>query len=643
MKKAMKHENLRRLIRQKIAVLENGEKTMETVYRGMFDRPDAVACETDDGYTVEQTTYAALAARIDSFASALAKRIGGDPGYVALAMDNSPAFLAAFWGTLHAGAKPYLINLRHPQALQVQLLQMLDIHYLISEKKGSLPGEYLLFDELQSAEAPPAGFADAFALSTSATGGKAVACEYTGAAVIEQLLDARGILKKSRRAKQHAHGALKQLAFLPFYHVFGLFAVYFWFAYFSRTMVFVRDLSPQTLLGTARLHHVTHIFAVPMLWHETERQLLRTLAEKPEKEQKRFWRAHAFCLRLQQLFPYAGAAFARRLLHAVTDELFGRDVRFCISGGSYLRPSALRLFNGLGYPLHNGYGMTETGITSVELAVRPKRRLAGSVGAPFDSVRYVQNEDGTLTVCGTALCSRILRQGEEIFPQGKIRTDDLVCHDGKGWFVRGRRADTVIGENGENIDPDLCERAFSLPDAAALCVLGLGPIEQQTLSLVIEVSPYLSARRLKALGDYVDAVNETLPLPQRARAVYYTVDPILHPGAIKVSRRALREAIEKGTVHLSRFSALPPEAAETSFDETSALCRRVRSILAQVFRTEEEKITPHASFFADLGVSSLAYFAALSAVAKDFSLPSTDGAQGISTLQGLCEYLEAHL
>ena len=52
----MKHENLRRLIRQKIAVLENGEKTMETVYRGMFDRPDAVACETDDGYTVEQTT-----------------------------------------------------------------------------------------------------------------------------------------------------------------------------------------------------------------------------------------------------------------------------------------------------------------------------------------------------------------------------------------------------------------------------------------------------------------------------------------------------------------------------------------------------------------------------------------------------------
>ena len=96
-------------------------------------------------------------------------------------------------------------------------------------------------------------------------------------------------------------------------------------------------------------------------------------------------------------------------------------------------------------------------------------------------------------------------------------------------------------------------------------------------------------------------------------------------------------------MHLSRFSALPPEAAEASFDETSALCRRVRSILAQVFRAEEEKITPHASFFADLGVSSLAYFAALSAVAKEFSLPSTDGAQGISTLQGLCEYLEAHL
>ena len=55
-------------------------------------------------------------------------------------------------------------------------------------------------------------------------------------------------------------------------------------------------------------------------------------------------------------------------MHEVTDSLFGKSVLFCISGGSYIKEDTLRLINGLGYPLYNGYGMTEAGVTSVELS-----------------------------------------------------------------------------------------------------------------------------------------------------------------------------------------------------------------------------------------------------------------------------------
>ena len=72
---------------------------------------------------------------------------------------------------------------------------------------------------------------------------------------------------------------LKQLAFLPFYHVFGLFAVYFWFTFFGRTLVFLRDYSADTILKTCRRHQVTHIFAVPMLWHTIEKQVRAEVAK----------------------------------------------------------------------------------------------------------------------------------------------------------------------------------------------------------------------------------------------------------------------------------------------------------------------------------------------------------------------------
>ena len=61
---------------------------------------------------------------------------------------------------------------------------------------------------------------------------------------------------------------------------------------------------------------------------------------------------------------------------------------FCISGGSFLKESALQLFNGIGYPLHNGYGMSEIGIGSVELRDKPKYRNQGFIGRPFQNIEY---------------------------------------------------------------------------------------------------------------------------------------------------------------------------------------------------------------------------------------------------------------
>ena len=48
--------------------------------------------------------------------------------------------------------------------------------------------------------------------------------------------------------------------------------------------------------------------------------------------------------------------------------LLGDKVKFCISGGGYLSNDTLRTINGLGYPLYNGYGMTEIILYIMDMA-----------------------------------------------------------------------------------------------------------------------------------------------------------------------------------------------------------------------------------------------------------------------------------
>lgn len=65
------------------------------------------------------------------------------------------------------------------------------------------------------------------------------------------------------------------------------------------------------------------------------------------------------------------------------------------------------MINLLGYPLYNGYGTTEIGITSVDLNIKIDKRLKNSVGKPFKNVEYLINNDN-LIVKLTSSCKAII-------------------------------------------------------------------------------------------------------------------------------------------------------------------------------------------------------------------------------------------
>ena len=638
------NKEIERILQTNRQLLENSEKDLKAIFRIMFRLRDSVLCETNNGFRIQTYTYAQIYERICQTANALYAKIGASHDYIALEMENSPDWIVAFWAILMSGNKPYLVNTRYPEHLSNAILDTLRVKYILCDKDTQLSGDAIALPAL-SGEYPPVPedvFENELAFSSSATSMNEVICFYTGLQIAEQILNFRQIVKEAPRIAKHYKGQLKQLAFLPFYHVFGLFAVYFWFTFFGRTLVFLKDLSAETILKTCRRHQVTHIFAVPALWHTIEKQVWAEVAKQGAKKEAQLRRALISFTKLQNICPTLGAALAKHFLRQITDKLFGRTIMFCISGGSYLRNSALELLNGIGYCLHNGYGMSEIGITSVDLHRRPKDRNRNSIGHPFSSVEYRLSEDGILQVRGSSLCIKKLINEEAVVLDGWFDTDDrMECINGN-YYILGRRSDTVIGENGENINPDMVEKAFLLNEATRFCALGLPGKNGQELSLVVQLGRYTTQERIEHLKEEIYRINETFPLAIAVKNFYFTYDDLAPATAIKVSRAQLIKKIENGEVNLITFHQFALSKTEDA--PQSPYLQPVREIIAQVLDMDEAEITDESHIFHDLGATSIQYFSILTKLAEHFSFSDYESSDTYCyTPKEISEYLERKL
>lgn len=639
---------LKEIINKNTKNLENSCKDFKSIYEVSFSAGDMILAETDDGFRIKKHTYREVFERVEKTAAALYKKLGSTEAIIGLEMENCVEWIVAFWAILRSGNRPYLINCRHPKELSNGIIKTLKINHIVALDKGNLSAEYILFSELEGIDAPAVPsdvFGNEIALSTSATTMNEVVCFYNGANIAEQVLNSQNILNECPQMAKHVDGSLKQLAFLPFYHIFGLAAVYFWFTFFGRTLVFLKDYSSDTILKTCRKHKVTHIFAVPMLWHTVEKQLLKEVKAKGERAEKKFWRGIKLCTRLQNIFPNLGQRLSMYIMREVTDNLFGNSVRFLISGGSYIKTSTLELLNGLGYPIHNGFGMTEVGITSVELRNRPKYRNLGSIGKPFDSIEYKITENKTLSVKGGSICSRMIINGTQKPTDEWFNTGDIMEETNGYYFIKGRMSDLVIGENGENINPDVIEQHFKIQDADQLSVLGLGENDKAELSLVIRVNDYLPIKRLNKIIEAVYNTNETLPATNQVKKFYFTYEPLAPETAVKVSRKLLVKMIDSGKVKLIPFADIKENAPMADdFDEQSAVALKVKQIIAAELDVEPVKITATTHIIFDLGASSLQYFSILTKLSKEFSITNYSDSDTYSyTLKDFCKYIEEHI
>lgn len=466
-------------------------------------------------------------------------------------------------------------------------------------------------------------WANEIALSTSATSLNIKICIYTGKEIANQIFNTKKILKDNpmMKAGYKHQGDIRILTFLPFYHIFGLVATYFWFAFFGRTFVFLKDMSNETILKTIKKHKVTHVFSVPMMWNTIYKKVMKQVNSFDQKTQKKFQRGIKISLAIQNVFPMLGIKVARLLFNEVQDKIFSDSIRFLITGGSYISNDVLRLFNAIGYPLFNGYGMSEIGITSVELRKKAKFRCCGSIGKPFEKIKYRISENNTLEVLSESIANRIITQKEiiNIDHSSWYNTNDIVSIDNLGYYyINGRCDDVVISESGEKINPDLVEKELYLPSVNRYCVIGLKHHQQTYLTLIVEINPNTSKLKIKRIVDEIE--NNLQKDGCLVEKVYYTNDSIASNQSIKVSRTILQKLINEKKINLISYQNLK-ELSNFEFKEIEdEIGEKIKLIMSEIIDVDPNKIGYNSHFVLDLGATSLDYLTLIVKLKEEFDM-----------------------
>ena len=149
--------------------------------------------------------------------------------------------------------------------------------------------------------------------------------------------------------------------------------------------------------------------------------------------------------------------------------MFGGRLRLCVSGGGALPRHVDETLLGIGLPLLNGYGLTETSpVASLRL---PEHNEPGHIGPPLpgtsiearnaDGRRCRPGETGVLWIRGPQVMRGYYENPQrtsEVMADGWFNSGDLGHVDARGIvWITGRAKDTIVLAGGENVEPEPIE------------------------------------------------------------------------------------------------------------------------------------------------------------------------------------------
>lgn len=232
---------------------------------------------------------------------------------------------------------------------------------------------------------------------------------------------------------------------------------------------------------------------------------------------------------------------------SLRDRIGVRMVRYGLSGAAPIAPEVLQFFMGIGVPIHEAYGMTESG--AVATSNRPGRIKLGTVGEPCGGIEVnIDERTGEVLLRHPGLFAGYWRNAEAtadvIDADGWLHTGDVgQWVDGTHLKITDRMKDIIITAGGKNLTPSEVENALKAsPYIKDAVVIG-------------DRRPYCSA----LIGIELDAVGDWA---QRRRIPYTTYRDLSEkPEVIKLVQQVVDDTNPRfATVaQIKKFRMLPKE------------------------------------------------------------------------------------
>ncbi len=269
------------------------------------------------------------------------------------------------------------------------------------------------------------------------------------------------------------------LLFLPLAHCFARFIQYASIASDDGVVGYLPDT--KSLLPDLRSFEPTYLLGVPRVFEKVYNAASHKAGTGwkgrlflKAAEAARVWSRKEQAGEQHTFAEIAERAKYETLVYRTVRGALGPKIKYVACGGAPLSLDLTHFYNGIGLPMIQGYGMTETAAPFA--ATRVTDNAIGTVGqpAPGSSIRI--SDEGELQVKGPNVFRGYHnlpeKTAEAFTADGWLRTGDLAEIDDEGRIIiTGRIKDIIITAGGKNVSPIPLEEEIAKCPIVEHCVV----------------------------------------------------------------------------------------------------------------------------------------------------------------------------
>lgn len=231
-----------------------------------------------------------------------------------------------------------------------------------------------------------------------------------------------------------------------------------------------------------------------------------------------------------------------------TEKILGDQIKYLISGAAYLNPLTELKYRNLSINLMQAYGLSET--SPVVTMSTNKDYRVGSVGKPLKNLKIKvikkdKDKVGELLVKGDSVMLGYLKDNtlsKESFKRKWFCTGDLVYVDkNKFVYIKGRKKNVIVLENGENIYPEELENIINDIRGVKESLV-FDKNNKLNAKIIIDKEDILNYYNINEKNIYValmkeiKKINKKLPLYKNIKDIIVSEEPLIKTATNKIKR-----------------------------------------------------------------------------------------------------------